>query len=432
MSRQDFDPSAGHKFEAIFSLFLVALAFLSRDNNHLVTPWVYVFFLFLLVMNLVAGYVLRHWPSHPWLSTMIILANCGIVTGIVQFSGGAESNLWVLYLLPVFTACMFLERQQVMLVTAGTLSFNLIFYAGQDFFSDDIALFQAGVKTATLFFAAAMTWLIAHREKRIRTRLDAQRKKMTEIEDKIQTQKLEFIEMEKLADVGQISAGVAHDLNNPLTVIIGTVKVLLEDDETRVPLRQDLERVLRSANLCHNITMNLLDMAKGSAFVQNPIEIPTLVESTLQIYGEVLSEHNIQVVCDITPGLPPVLGSETQMQRVLLNLLVNARGAMKHGGEIKISVTAGGPLPPSPAASIQLMVEDTGPGISSDFMQKIFKPFNTTKKASEGTGLGLYLSREIVLRHGGQLTVENKSQGGARFIIRLPMSSELPSRQKAA
>lgn len=411
---------APQKYESVFCIFLVMLAFLYRDNEHLVYPNILYLFIALLTLNLAANFALRHWNDRSWVSALFILANCAVITAILHYSGKEESNLWVLFLLPIYTVCMLLNGKEVLWITLGVISFNWAFLQYSIDRWETEMMFYVLLKSGIFVFAAAATWSIVSRDRRGRERIVRQKEELLLLETKCREQNDQVVQMEKMADIGQLTSGIAHDLNNPITVILGTIKVMLEDDGMDANMRPDLERILRSAELCRVITMNLLGLVKQNEFTYAMHSVNGMIDSVLVMYENTLAQGRIRVEKKFADDLPVIAMSESHMQRVFLNLFSNAKAAMKDGGTITVTTRVFSSRRQGEGSMIEILVEDTGPGIAPEAMPKLFKPFNTTK-GPDGTGLGLYLSREIVNRHNGVLQATNRPHGGARFSILLPV-----------
>jgi signal transduction histidine kinase len=419
MDRRSPSNEASHRYETIFCVFLLAVVFLYRDNPYLVYPNILYLFVALLSFNLAAGWVLRRFPTRPDVAAGIALGNCALITGIVTQSGGQDSNLWVLYLLPIYTVCLLMEGFQLVLIVMGIVSFNAVFHClSTDRSVDATMMFNLSLKSGLFIFAAAVTWRSAQRDRRTRIKLADHRAEMERLENRLEHQQNGSVDDKRMADIGHAASGIAHDIAGPLTVVIGTAKMLLEDESTRA-FHKDLERISRAAQLCETISSNVLSYARQQAVELTPCDLRTVVESALQIYEPLLVERGIRVERDFGHDLALITGSAAQLERVILNLLSNAKAAMPSGGQLKLRVEASSPRPFSPPW-VQVVVEDSGPGISPEAFAKIFKPFNTTKAPGEGTGLGLYLCRQIAVQHNGRLHVENRPEGGARFILSLP------------
>ncbi len=409
-----------YTYEVVFCIFLVVLAFLVRDNNALIYPQILYLFVLLLGLNLAAGYTLRHWPSRRVMATAIILANCATITWILRYSGEQDSNLWVLYLLPLYTVSMLLGRAEVIWVTTGVLSFNLVFYVTSTTTWDGSILFSLLLKSGLFVFAAGATHRLADRHRQARERIDTQRQDLESLSEKVEQQEVDLANVSRMVDIAEMTSGVAHDLNNPITVIVGSAKLLLEEGSLLpVAFRPDIERIERAAQLCQTISTNLLHFARDNKFQLTPLNANDVVKSTLTIYQKTLEQDGIIVQTDLQPDIPLVEASASHLERVLLNLFSNARSSMRNGGLLRIRTQSQAPRSEGRIGWVQLTVDDSGAGLSPEAMIHLFKPFHTTK-GSEGTGLGLYLCREIVKRHNGTLTAENCPQGGARFVVSLP------------
>ncbi len=222
---------------------------------------------------------------------------------------------------------------------------------------------------------------------------------------------------EKLAALGTLAAGLAHELNNPIGIISSRIELMLLDAESR-PLaeevREDLEVLHRNAQRVARIAQGLLSFARQSPGDQAPVDVNHVVEETLLLVDREISKHGITLTRRLSPGLPLVRGDGNALQQVVLNLLTNARDALPEGGEIVVETAAVRGRP----GSVRVRVRDSGPGIPPEMIPRIFDPFFTTK--SNGTGLGLSISHGIVRDHGGTLDVESQPGRGTTFVITFP------------
>ena len=256
------------------------------------------------------------------------------------------------------------------------------------------------------------------------------------VEDVTEQKALEsqLLQSEKLASVGTMVSGVAHELNNPLTSIAGLSEFLLEqnrnDDD---PSREHLRVINDQAERASRIVRNLLSFARKSPAELAPIDLGDVAQRTVTLMSYDLRHNGITVATAIAPDLPPVLGNRDQLQQVMLNLLTNASYAVQaRAGEaprrIDVSVRLNG-------ERVELRVADTGVGIAADELAQIFDPFFTTKPPGDGTGLGLFLSYGIAESHGGSLAVESQPGEGATFTLSLPAAravGPLPAAPPAA
>jgi CheY-like chemotaxis protein len=227
----------------------------------------------------------------------------------------------------------------------------------------------------------------------------------------------------RLAAVGEMAAGVAHEINNPLTAVIGFSQLLLEKQNVPEDIKDDIRIIADGSKRVADIVKRLLTFARQTKPIKTSVNLNEVIDNTLKLRQYVLKTANINVVTDYDLELPCSVVDPGQIQQVFLNLIVNAEQAMKktHGkGILKITTEKKGNF-------IRMSFQDDGPGIAKENMKHLFEPFFTTKDIGEGTGLGLSLSRSIVLEHGGQMIVESVSGPGATFIVELPVVDALPS-----
>ncbi len=223
---------------------------------------------------------------------------------------------------------------------------------------------------------------------------------------------------EKMAAIGTLSAGLAHEINNPIGVIASRVECMLwEADEQDLSemVRGDLQVIAKHADRVARITQGLLSFSRQQAWRLSPVDVNTVVEEALVLVEKQLAREQVTLERDVPPGLPAVLGSANHLQQVVLNLLTNAREAMPEGGRLRVATRRNG-------GSIEVEVTDTGKGIPAEHLSKVFDPFFTTKE--KGTGLGLAVSYGIVRDHGGTLTVRSREGVGTTFLITLPVAGE--------
>lgn len=223
----------------------------------------------------------------------------------------------------------------------------------------------------------------------------------------------QFYRAQRLESIGTLAGGIAHDLNNVLAPIIlgmGILKDRLTDDDSR----DVLATISTSAKRGAEMVSQVLSFARGQEGRRVEIRVPDLIADVVRIARDTFPK-SIEIVTEIEPKLPPIIGDPTQFHQVLLNLCLNARDAMPGGGRLTLSARARG-------GYVVMHVEDTGPGIPPGVIDKIFDPFFTTKEAGKGTGLGLSTSQTIVRSHGGRIEVLSEPPHGARFEIHLPLA----------
>jgi PAS domain S-box-containing protein len=236
-----------------------------------------------------------------------------------------------------------------------------------------------------------------------------------------------LVHAEKMAAVGQLVSGVAHEVNNPLTAILGFADLLLENSDVPDTARKDLRVILQEAQRTKQIVQNLLSFARQMPPQRSALQLNPILRRTIQLRSYDFNSHGVEVIEHLDDGLPDVLGDAQQLQQVFLNILNNAYDAVHEIGRparIEIMTTKTGD-------SVEVSFSDNGNGISQP--DKIFDPFFTTKEVGKGTGLGLSICYGIVKEHGGEILCHNNIAGqGATFIVRLPVISHIASLGVAA
>jgi two-component system NtrC family sensor kinase len=229
----------------------------------------------------------------------------------------------------------------------------------------------------------------------------------------------QLVHSEKLSALGQLVAGVAHELNNPLSAVLGNA-YLAEPKVTDPRVQRHIKGIREGAERAAQIVRNLLQFSRKLTSSREDIDLNPLVERVLALVHNAGVTQNIAIVRDLAAGLPSTAGDPGQIQQVLLNLVTNAFQAMEDGGGrlTMRSRSAGGRL--------RIEVEDTGPGVPAEIRTRIFDPFFTTKAVGKGTGLGLSVAHGIVSAHGGRIWAEDGPGGGARFVIELPLRPATP------
>jgi signal transduction histidine kinase/DNA-binding NarL/FixJ family response regulator len=234
----------------------------------------------------------------------------------------------------------------------------------------------------------------------------------------------QMLQTEKMAALGQLVSGIAHELNNPLTAIMGYAQLLLGKGLTPAQ-HPEAERVFREAERARRIVKNLLYFARENRAERTRVELNEIIERTLALRSYELRVEDIAVECDLAPHLPATLADPYQLQQVILNLLVNAEQALLEGrgrGHVWIRtrhIIQG--VAKKVRDRIVLEVADDGPGIPPEIASRVFDPFFTSKPSGVGTGLGLSIVYGIVHQHGGEVAFDNRPGGGARFFVDLPV-----------
>jgi signal transduction histidine kinase len=234
----------------------------------------------------------------------------------------------------------------------------------------------------------------------------------------LKTTQAQLVQSEKLSGIGEFVAGVAHELNNPLTSVMGFSE-LLERANTNPNQKRHLEMIRKSAQRCQKIVQSLLSFARRHQPERKLSNINELVEAAVDFLQYQLRTSNIEVVTRLAPDLPKAMVDPHQIQQVFLNIVNNARQAIEAhqpSGCVRITTEHCG-------QNARIVLQDNGPGIPEANLSKVFDPFFTTKDVGKGTGLGLSLCYGIIKEHGGTVTVRSKPNQGATFIIELPLAA---------
>jgi two-component system NtrC family sensor kinase len=253
--------------------------------------------------------------------------------------------------------------------------------------------------------------------------LEEKVKKRTEELITVQSQ---MAQSEKLASLGRLAAGVAHEINNPLGGILTFSMLALEDCDEDNPLRQSLEVIVKQTMRCREIVKGLLDFARQTSTLATITEINSIVEKTLSLLENQAIFHNIRIAKRFDPSLPEAFIDAGQLQQIVVNIVLNAVDAMEESGVLTVETRT------VPATQeVLIRISDTGKGIPQEIMPFIFEPFFTTKKVGKGTGLGLAIVHGTVTRAGGKVEVASSPQG-ATFTVRLPLSDKDTNNEAAS
>jgi two-component system NtrC family sensor kinase len=241
------------------------------------------------------------------------------------------------------------------------------------------------------------------------------------MQSKLETSQEQLITAEKLASIGKLAASVAHEINNPLTGILTFAEDLADEAEAEDPRLDDYKTIKREAIRCREIVRQLLDFSRQVKSNLRLIDINEILSHTVTFVSKQALFRNIQIESDLQKDLPPVTADSTQLEQVILGILVNASEMMPDGGKINItsSILNWG-------EDVEVSIQDTGPGIPEENLRKIFEPFFSTKGGSS-LGIGLAVSWSIINQHGGRLDVDSNPGEGTTFRITLPCS---PARGK--
>ena len=226
---------------------------------------------------------------------------------------------------------------------------------------------------------------------------------------------------EKQASVGRLAAGVAHEINNPLTGVLTYTHMLLRREDLSGEIRNDLETIAEATERVRTIVKGLLGFSRQTRLDRELLEINDLVRSTIFLMENQALVSGVDIHFNPGSNLPPLTLDRSQFQGVLLNIILNALDATQAGGDITVSTTCGPSEDDADRPGVAITIGDTGCGIPPEHLDKLFDPFFTTKAVGQGTGLGLSVSLGIVQRHGGTIGVDSDGEKGSTFTIWLPV-----------
>ncbi len=246
--------------------------------------------------------------------------------------------------------------------------------------------------------------------------LDSSERELETAYEKLKETQEQLIQSSKMTALGELAAGVAHELNQPLTVIKGLSQNICKNTDSSSPLYDKLRLVAEASRKMELVIRHLRIFSRTDGPALSPVDLNRVVRDAYAIVKEILANSSIQVKMSLS-DIPLVLGSANRLEQVVINLVTNARDAMPKGGSIDIST---GTVKRGPSTLVRMSVRDTGCGISKALIGRIFDPFFTTKDIGKGTGLGLSISYGIIKEHRGEITVESEPCKGTVFHVVLP------------
>ena len=242
---------------------------------------------------------------------------------------------------------------------------------------------------------------------------------MQQIEEDLEQTHNMLMQSEKMAGLGRLAAGVAHEINNPMSGIMLYANLIQEELGEDHELDEDLQTIIQEAERCKVIVADLLEFSHQTTYEMDLVELNDVIHKTNTVLQHQPIFHNITVSMDLAEKLPPIYGNAIRLNQVVMNIIVNAAQAMDGHGRIKIISRCRANQDIN-----EILITDSGPGIENELLEKIFDPFFTTKATGEGTGLGLSVSYAIVKEHKGSIRVQSSPGSGTTFTLRFPAVME--------
>ena len=238
------------------------------------------------------------------------------------------------------------------------------------------------------------------------------------MEEELQQAQVQLLQSEKMASLGKLAAGIAHQINNPLSGIVLFSNLLLEDEEMscRAAWATDLRRIADEAERCRSIVKELLEFARQTQQKLKAVNLNRALSQTIFLLEKQVLFQNIEISKDFDEAIPDIYADPQQLNHVFMNLILNAAEAMEGRGTLTLRTK----LCPE-AEAVEFQICDTGIGIPQEIQSRVFEPFFTTKEIGQGTGLGLSMVYGIVDRHKGKITIESEENRGTTFTVRLPI-----------
>ena len=320
--------------------------------------------------------------------------------------------------------------------SAGHILKQLLIISGNQGMWDMIRPYSGSINTFLLFIVASITlffervWQIyqqiaddqqaltqAHRQ--VLDLNESLEKRVAERTKALARSEKQIAQADKLASIGQLSSGLAHEINNPLGIILGYTQLLSRNEDPKSQKYEDLRIIEKHVKACKAIVEDLLNFARSSKPRQNRVDINSLIDDVLTFIQRRSGPDALSIILDYDPDAPAMMMDGEKIKQVLINLLMNAQHATDNQGTIIVKTAFD-----KTGNQMHIHVKDDGHGIEKKNLSRIFDPFFTTKPTGEGTGLGLAVSYGIIKSHGGHIEVDSEPGLGTEFIITLPMAAE--------
>lgn len=350
-----------------------------------------------------------------WCALLLLVA----AIGVLDLKTGPRVSFALFYAIPITIAAWYLGGAAALVTSVA---------AGLGLYFGDLSLRADALSPAYLWNTAIrLFFLIAVGGFTVRVRNDQQRLRallQTETSARMATVE-QLRHRDRLALVGQVASGIAHEVGTPLSVIVGRARLITESDSTLEESRQHAVRIIEQSERVTTTIRQLLDFARRRGPQREEVNLYDLLRRTVDLLSPLASKRHVALRLERSETQSLAQVDATQIEQALGNLIMNAVQSIRDHGEVRVRVQTAHRAPENAAAKtsdpyLVLIVEDNGIGIAKDSLQRIFEPFFTTQRAGEGTGLGLSITSEIIADHGGFIEVESEPWKGSRFAVYLP------------
>lgn len=357
--------------------------------------------------------------DHRWQLAVILLAIAalgGLILIIPPKQVQTHNILHHLFFLPLIASGMLFDWRRVVLITiwaAGAHAPNLWITWDRN----PVRAADNAAEFATFSTAAIITGVFSERERRQRKRLEETKRQLEEVYQELQQNVEKLRRAERLSAVGQLSAGLAHEIRNPLASISGAAGILMRANAPPADVEDCLQIIQAESTRLSRLLTNFLEFARPRSLRLQPTELGPLLESVIALAGHQAAAAHVLIECHVKPGLDLLQCDPEQLKQVLLNLILNAVQSSPTGGVVQLRARREG-------SRLILEVTDEGRGIPPELRERIFEPFFTTRE--NGTGLGLAVAAKIAEQHEGSLAAFANDAGGATLRLELPLR-EVPA-----
>lgn len=400
---------ANYRYTGLLGGVLWAIALMCTRIDFGIFPQVFIITFMIIVFNIVNTKIMAKHMNIPMLSKIFAAAvNISFVTAIIYYTGGKDSNLWIMFLLAIMSFSLIYTKSEMIIAVMAISAVYSFFYLAK---VDSLALLPYEISPMLikigLLFLAGITLKIV---------IDFQLNYI-KTANELRELKGQLIQDDKINLLGKMMSSIAHELNNPLTGVIGFSQLLM-DGEYSAEIKGDLKMINENALRCQNIVKNLLSITRRREREDKFIDLHKTVEDAFVFMRYHFSKCGVEIINKTDKYLPKIKADPYQLQQVFMNIISNACDSLSkiEPVERKIGITS-----ELKDKKIVLRFSNKGPAISPEVMDNLFKPFYTTKEEGKGTGLGLCISREIIRQYGGDMYAESGRTEGVAFIIELPL-----------